>query len=156
MKKITRKKESNLIVEMFCYFMHQSHLCLVFELLGKNLYEVLKRRQFRGLPIGIVRDLLKQAIEGVNELSQRNIVHCDVKPENILIVSDNAVHDMVHAGDTGNVASKSANSPQTESKSNLLGGLQREKEIKLIDFGSADTGNVASKSANSPQTESKS
>jgi len=131
------KKESNLIVEMFCYFMHQSHLCLVFELLGKNLYEVLKRRQFRGLPIGIVRDLLKQAIEGVNELSQRNIVHCDVKPENILIVSDNAVHDMVHAGDTGNVASKSANSPQTESKSNLLGGLQREKEIKLIDFGSA-------------------
>jgi len=130
-------KQSNLMVEMFCYFMHQSHLCLVFELLGKNLYETLKRRQFRGLPIGVVRDILKQAIEGVNELSQRNIVHCDVKPENILLVSNNAVQDLVCAGNTANARSNSKNMSHKESKSNLFGGLCRGKEIKLIDFGSA-------------------
>jgi len=130
-------KQSNLMVEMFCYFMHQSHMCLVFELLGKNLYEALKRRKFQGLSIDIVRDILKQAIEGVNELSQRNIVHCDVKPENILLVSDSAVQNLVHARDTANATSESKNLRQKESESNLPGGLQERNEIKLIDFGSA-------------------
>jgi dual specificity protein kinase YAK1 len=48
------------MVQLECYFVHQNHLCLVFELLGLNLYEVLKRRQFRGLPLPIVRSLINK------------------------------------------------------------------------------------------------
>jgi hypothetical protein len=47
--------------------------------LGLNLYEVL--RQFRGLPSTVVRTLVKQAVVGIKELSHKNIVHCDLKPE---------------------------------------------------------------------------
>eukprot|EP00978_Attheya_sp_CCMP212_P016240 scaffold42342_cov52-Attheya_sp.AAC.4 len=95
---------SESMVQLLCYFMHNSHLCLVFELLGLNLYEVLKRRQFRGLPIGVVRSLLKQAIYGVKELSQRSIVHCDLKPENILLADEESIESFASAGE-----SKSAN-----------------------------------------------
>jgi len=127
------EEKKKLMVELICYFMHESHLCLVFELLGMNLYEVLKRRQFRGLPMHIVRNLVKQAIEGVKELSQRNIVHCDLKPENILVASDSGVQDMVCAGDSTNRVSRLMYERKMQTKSNLNTG----KEIKLIDFGSA-------------------
>jgi hypothetical protein len=74
------------LVEMVCYFMYKGHLCLVFELLGLNLYEVLKKRQFRGLPLVIVRKLVQQAVLGTKALAQKSIVHCDLKPENVLLV----------------------------------------------------------------------
>jgi len=112
------------MVSLLCYFMYKSHLCLVFELLGQNLYELLKRRQFRGLSVGIVRDLMKQATTGVTELSQRKIVHCDLKPENILVVSDEVTQAMVDSNEGG----KSKESDK---------GLRKGNSIKLIDFGSA-------------------
>lgn len=88
------------MVDLVCYFMHQNHLCLVFELLGLNLYEVLKKRQFRGLPLSVVRTLVKQAVVGVKELSKKNIVHCDLKPENILLVTDDDLDSVVSAGES--------------------------------------------------------
>ena len=87
------------MVELVCYFVYKSHLCLVFELLGQNLYEILKRRQFRGLPLTIVREIVQQAVMGIRELAQKNIVHCDLKPENVLLVSDNAANELVAAGE---------------------------------------------------------
>ncbi|EED88177.1 hypothetical protein THAPSDRAFT_37862, partial [Thalassiosira pseudonana CCMP1335] len=78
------------IIRLLCYFMHCSHLCLVFEMLGPNLYELLKKRQFRGLPIGAVRTLVQQATAGIKILGKKNVVHCDLKPENILMVRADA------------------------------------------------------------------
>lgn len=115
------KKEN--MVQLMCYFMYHSHLCLVFELLGLNLYEILKRRQFRGLGLTTVRTLLGQAMEGIQHLSQKQIVHCDLKPENILIASDveAIVGDGAPTKQPDNKASQRACAPK----------------IKLIDFGSA-------------------
>jgi serine/threonine protein kinase len=88
------------MVSMKCYFMYQSHLCLVFQLLGLNLYEVLKRRQFTGFPLLVVQSIVHQSLHGVKELAQRSIVHCDLKPENILLVSEDVVKDVVNSGDS--------------------------------------------------------
>eukprot|EP00557_Chaetoceros_sp_GSL56_P012882 CAMPEP_0176482700 /NCGR_PEP_ID=MMETSP0200_2-20121128/3517_1 /TAXON_ID=947934 /ORGANISM="Chaetoceros sp., Strain GSL56" /LENGTH=961 /DNA_ID=CAMNT_0017879037 /DNA_START=293 /DNA_END=3178 /DNA_ORIENTATION=+ len=107
----------DIMVSLLCYFMYKSHLCLVFELLGQNLYELLKRRQFRGLPIGTVKHIVRQALVGMKELGQQRIVHCDLKPENILLVSEEMMNRLVD--------SKSAMDDTTNSI------------IKLIDFGSA-------------------
>jgi len=87
--------------------MYQSHLCLVFELLGLNLYEVLKQRQFRGLPIAIVKKFMKQAINGIQEVSDRGIVHCDLKPENILVVNDIILETVINKQehDNGTISS---------------------------------------------------
>ena len=114
-------------VNLECYFFYQNHLCLVFELLGCNLYEVLKKRQFRGLPLGEVKSIIKQSLVGMKRLSELGIVHCDVKPENILLV------DSKH--------------PEQNSKDDMSvdchaeAGSHRPKgttiQIKIIDFGSA-------------------
>ena len=95
------------MVKLMCYFMYQSHLCLVFELLGLNLYEVLKQRQFRGLPIAIVKKYMKQAINGIQEVSDRGIVHCDLKPENILVVNDIILETVINKQehDNGTISS---------------------------------------------------
>ena len=98
------------MVDLVCYFMHQNHLCLVFELLGLNLYEVLKKRQFRGLPLNVVRILVKQAVLGVKELAKKNIVHCDLKPENILLISEDDVDSVVSAGESRRSSSRSLSS----------------------------------------------
>lgn len=117
------------VVELLCDFKHQSHLCLAFELLGLNLYEVLKKRQFRGLPISIVQALMKQAIKGVNVLREHSVVHCDLKPENILLLDDepclksDSLNDNLSTGSNAN----------DDISSDSLDELQ----IKLIDFGSA-------------------
>ena len=49
------------IVRMCDFFVHRLHLCLVFELLAVNLYELIKRNQFRGLSIGLLRVFVTQA-----------------------------------------------------------------------------------------------
>ena len=113
------KKEQ--MVQLLCFFMYHSHLCLVFELLGLNLYEVLKRRQFRGLSLSTVQTLLMQAMESMQYLSQKQIVHCDLKPENILIASDEAAI----IGDNSKINRTNKNKEGSSPK------------IKLIDFGSA-------------------
>lgn len=95
-------KKWDYMVDLVCYFLYKSHLCLVFELLGLNLYEVLKQRQFRGLPLPVVRTLVKQAVGGVSELAKKSIVHCDLKPENILLVTDDDVHSVVGARRSSN------------------------------------------------------
>jgi serine/threonine protein kinase len=74
------------LVEMYDYFKYKEHLCIAFEMLGENLYELLKNNQFRGLPTKSVRVYLKQIINGCKALNDAKIIHCDLKPENILIV----------------------------------------------------------------------
>lgn len=101
------------MVNMLCYFMYRSHLCLVFELLGLNLYEVLKRRQFRGMPLPVVRSIVRQAIEGVKLLGQKSIVHCDLKPENILLEND---EDSVSAVSSGERRAKTPRTKTTAHK----------------------------------------
>lgn len=100
-------KQFDHMVDLVCYFMHQNHLCLVFELLGLNLYEVLKKRQFRGLPLSVVRTLVKQGVFSVKELAKKNIVHCDLKPENILLVHEDDVDSVVSAGESRRLSSSS-------------------------------------------------
>ena len=50
------------IVRMRDFFVYCSHLCIVFELLSINLYELVKMNHFRGLSVGLVRVFLEQVI----------------------------------------------------------------------------------------------
>lgn len=68
-------------------FMHKNHLCLVFELLSSNIYELIKQNQFHGLSIRLVRVFTKQLLDSLAVLKDANLIHCDLKPENILLVS---------------------------------------------------------------------
>lgn len=81
---------------IFCYqisvklkrhFMWRNHLCLVFELLSYNLYDLLRNTNFRGVSLNLTRKFAQQLCTALLFLStpELNIIHCDLKPENILL-----------------------------------------------------------------------
>lgn len=120
------------MVDLVCYFMHQGHLCLVFELLGLNLYEVLKKRQFRGLPLSVVRVLVKQAVLGIKELAKKNIVHCDLKPENILLISEDDVDSVVSAGESRRSSARSVSSMEKRGSTNREPPSSTDSKVKIL------------------------
>jgi dual specificity protein kinase YAK1 len=73
------------IVRMLDYLLFQNHLCIAFEMLGQNLYELLKRNSFRGLKMKFVRAFSKQILDAMVVMRGARIIHCDLKPENILL-----------------------------------------------------------------------
>ncbi|KAL9652222.1 hypothetical protein ABK040_011882 [Willaertia magna] len=77
------------IIEMNSYFSFRHHLCITFELLSINLYEFIKNNNFRGLSLSLIRRFALQILNSLKYLSREKIIHCDVKPENILLVSPN-------------------------------------------------------------------
>lgn len=67
------------------------HTCLVFEALGCSLYKLIVKNNYQGLAIPQVKSIIKQVLEGLNYLHVKcSIIHTDIKPENILLVIDNA------------------------------------------------------------------
>ncbi|GAB5365688.1 hypothetical protein AAMO2058_001079400 [Amorphochlora amoebiformis] len=75
------------IVRLLDHFVFKNHLCLAFELLSVNLYELIKQNRFRGLSCNLIRTILKQILRAVSVLETAGIIHCDIKPENILLTS---------------------------------------------------------------------
>ncbi|RGB40584.1 hypothetical protein C1646_753161 [Rhizophagus diaphanus] len=73
------------ILRLLDTFIHRRHLCLVFELLSVNLYELIKQNQFRGLSTNLVRVFVAQLLDSLTILNEARIIHCDLKPENVLL-----------------------------------------------------------------------
>ena len=75
------------VVKMLDYFVFRKHLCIVFELLSVNLYDVIKHNNFRGLPFTMVKSIVDQLNRQLVCLKLSNIIHCDLKPENVLLAT---------------------------------------------------------------------
>jgi len=73
------------IVHLLGHFVHRDHMCLVFELLSYNLYDLLRLTKFRGVSLNLIRKFGKQIIASLYVLAEARIIHCDLKPENILL-----------------------------------------------------------------------
>ena len=94
-----------------CFDFH-GHMCIVFEMLGKSVYEFLKDNEYHPYPLRQVRQMSYELSDAVNFLHRNRITHTDLKPENILFRnSDSEVKDGVN--------------------------VVKNPEIRLIDFGSA-------------------
>lgn len=79
------KNDDHHILRLKDTFIHRQHLCLVFELLSVNLYELIKQNQFRGLSTTLVRVFAQQLLNALCLLTKAKLIHCDLKPENILL-----------------------------------------------------------------------
>ena len=58
---------------------------MLFELLDGNLYELLVANNYRGLRDDIVRIFAVQILNSLSFLLKEGVIHCDIKPENIVM-----------------------------------------------------------------------
>ena len=66
-------------------FIYNNHVVLVFELLGKDLLEMIKENKYQGFPIEKTREYCFQILTCLELLDKLKIIHTDLKPENIVL-----------------------------------------------------------------------
>ncbi|CAO3687411.1 unnamed protein product [Rhizopus stolonifer] len=74
------------VIRLKRHFEHRNHLCLVFETLSMNLRDILKKYGKNvGISIKAVRAYAQQLFLSLSLLQKCNILHADIKPDNILV-----------------------------------------------------------------------
>ncbi|KAL8716255.1 MAG: hypothetical protein Q9220_000160, partial [cf. Caloplaca sp. 1 TL-2023] len=113
-------------------FEHKSHLCMAFENLSINLREVLKKfGRDVGINLKAVRAYAQQMFLGLSLLRKCNILHADLKPDNVLV---NDSRNILKICDLGSASDASEN----EITPYLVSRFYRAPEIILgmpYDYG---------------------
>jgi len=92
-------------LRLFRNFFHKQHLCMVFEPLAMNLREVLKKYGKNvGLHIKAVRSYVQQMLLALKIMKKANIVHADIKPDNILVNESKLLLKLADFGSASHVA----------------------------------------------------
>ena len=73
------------IIHMYEQFTFRNHICITFELLSMNLYELIKKNKFQGFSLQLVRKFAHSILQCLDALYKNRIIHCDLKPENVLL-----------------------------------------------------------------------
>lgn len=77
------------IIRLLGSFDHKGHLCIVFEHMSKNLRDLLKEEtNGHGLTLPAVRIYAKQMFLGLQHLLNCQVIHLDLKPDNVLVSAD--------------------------------------------------------------------
>ena len=79
------KDNTHNIIHIVDHFVFRNHICITFELLSMNLYELIKKNKFQGFSLQLVRKFAHSILQCLDSLHKNRIIHCDLKPENILL-----------------------------------------------------------------------
>jgi serine/threonine protein kinase len=83
--------DENHVLRVIDFFYYKEHLFIVSELLKENLYEfgrfVKETDNDDYYTIPRLKKIMKQMMEALSFIHSLNLIHCDIKPENIVIKS---------------------------------------------------------------------
>lgn len=92
-------EDSSNIIHLKESFTFRGHTCLVFDCYSLNLYQLLKVNNFKGLSQILLRKIISQLLTSLKFLKSCHIIHCDIKPENILLKnSDSSTIKLIDLG----------------------------------------------------------
>ncbi|KAG0577181.1 hypothetical protein KC19_5G136800 [Ceratodon purpureus] len=83
--KAREETSSTNIVTIYESFYFRSHLCITFALHDISLYELIKRNNFQGISLIVIKSFASQLLQTLRYLRKLHVIHCDLKPENILL-----------------------------------------------------------------------
>eukprot|EP00250_Pteridium_aquilinum_P021713 c25203_g1_i14 orf=728-1678(+) len=109
-------------VQIRRWFDYRNHICIVFEKLGPSLFDFLRANEYRPFPVDLVRDFGRQLLESVAYMHSLSLIHTDLKPENVLLVSPEYT--------------KVVDRKNTTRHSLHMKRVPKSSRVKLIDFGS--------------------
>lgn len=96
------------VVQLLNGFIYQGpygkHFCMVFEILGVNLLEIIKRYEYKGIPLSICKEISKQVLVGLHYLHKYcKIIHTDLKPENVMVcLNQKELEEIIGSGQLNN------------------------------------------------------
>ena len=89
-------------IKMHDNFVHDKHTCIVFDLMLGSVYDLLKKGGYysgdeivnfkNGLPLDFTMKITNSVLKTLKDLHNNNIIHGDIKPENILIYGRTPLH----------------------------------------------------------------
>ena len=92
-------------------FNYQGHVCMVFDKYGPSLYDLMRGNSYKPYHPKAVQRITHKLIEAVRYVHSLGMVHTDLKPENVLLVSNTLVYSAEYT-------------------------IPQDFSIRLIDFGS--------------------
>ncbi|KAL2641257.1 hypothetical protein R1flu_008844 [Riccia fluitans] len=129
------------VVKLLDHFKHSGpngqHVCMVFELLGDNLLTLIKRNNYQGLPLNMVRQLAAQILDGLDFLHRHlSIIHTDLKPENVLLLSQLEPSEMPQEPENPAIRASEKEPPAAPNgygdlTKSSISGLSRNQKKKL-------------------------
>jgi len=82
------------IIKYYESFMHDNKMCIAYELLGLSLYTIIHTSSEGIHPTKVIK-YTEQILKALCALHKQNIIHGDVKPENMLLCSANDTHKQI-------------------------------------------------------------
>jgi len=126
-------------LRLYRHFFHKKHLCLAFESLSMNLREVLKKYGKNvGIHIVAVRSYAQQLLYALKLLRRCNIIHADIKPDNILVNETKSILKLCDFG-SASLVSENEITPYLVSRfyraPEIILGLKYDTPIDLWSIG---------------------
>ena len=91
---ICKKLESDNIIKYYEIYEDLHYISIVMELGHTDLFELIIHSPSNIIPEDIAIEFLIQIFESIDYLHSQNIIHCDIKPENYVVIFNNKGYDI--------------------------------------------------------------
>ncbi|OQR82710.1 serine/threonine protein kinase [Achlya hypogyna] len=112
LRELQEGHKSKYVVKLLSSFEHRNHMAMVFEPMQMNVREAMKKFGGRdGLSLKGVKVFCKQLLFGLDHLVKHNVVHADIKPDNMLLDEKGSMVKLCDFGSAFKSTSADAHDP---------------------------------------------